>query len=134
MNYIFKGNLCAYLCSDCSEPFAFLKVRLYRSIGKDVALLAAANARETFHQVTASELDAKSNLLLAETVTDAKGNFSFNLGEKQGYKGEAFDVDFVCGTGYVKQQVTFLIQFRCRHLVKRFAGISSREKCHIFTD
>ena len=77
-------------------------MRLYRSVGKDVVLLAAANARETFHQVTASELDAKSDLLLAETVTDAEGNFSFDLGEKQDYNGEAFDVDFVCGTGYGK--------------------------------
>ena len=103
MNYIFKGNLCTYLCSDCSETLSFVKVRLYLPDNRlNVALHAVASASDTFHQVTNAELEAKNALFLAETVTDAQGNFVINLSDEQGYKGGAFDLDFVCGTGYGK--------------------------------
>jgi hypothetical protein len=101
MRYIFKGKLCGYLCNDCSEPLGEVKVRLYQTVKKqDVTLLAVADPNETFHKLSNEELAGKTKLLLAETVADANGLFSFTLGEKDGYNGEAFDVDFVCGTGY----------------------------------
>ncbi|AEV98091.1 hypothetical protein A4D02_14355 [Niastella koreensis] len=103
MNYIFKGKLCAYLCGDCSEPLSNIKIRLYKITRvEDATLLAVANAKETFHQVNSEGLKAKSKLLLAETTADANGDFTFNLSDKEGYNGEAFDVDFVCGTGWGK--------------------------------
>jgi hypothetical protein len=40
----------------------------------------------------------KATALLAEVQTDAEGNASVELGEKQGCNGEAFEVDVYCGT------------------------------------
>lgn len=103
MNYIFKGKLCGYLCSDYSESLGNIKVILYRvARTQDTALLAVANAKETFHQVTDQELKEKSKLVIAETMTDEAGNFTFSLSEKDKYEGGAFDIDFVCGTGWGK--------------------------------
>lgn len=103
MNYIFRGSLCGYLCGDCQEPLSGVIVRLYRIAEKqNPTLLAVADAAQTFHQRSDGELRERNNLLFAETTADAAGDFSFELGEKQRYGGEAFDIDFVCGTGFGK--------------------------------
>lgn len=103
MEYIFKGKLCGYLCNDCSEPLGGVKVRLYHTAQKqETTLMAVADPNKTFHQLNKEELAARSQLLLAETTADASGVFSFTLNDQNGYKGEAFDVDFVCGTGFGK--------------------------------
>ncbi|MDP4261154.1 MAG: hypothetical protein Q8941_01370 [Bacteroidota bacterium] len=103
MKYIFRGRLCGRFCHDCHEPLAGIKLRIYQAIQrKDLALLAVADPSQTFHEVNADEEKGKNKLLIAETVLDANGNFSFTIDEQSGYKGEAFDVDFVCGTGYGK--------------------------------
>lgn len=101
MHYIFKGNLCGFLCGDCWEPLTGTTVRLYRlAEGQNTALLAVADPNQTFHQVSEDELNEKRSRLLAETTADAKGDFTFQLGE--GYSGEAFEIDFVCGTSFGK--------------------------------
>ncbi len=101
MKYIFRGRLCGWFCNDCHEPLAGIKVRIYQaSQRKDVTLMAVADPTQTFHEVSADELKEKSKLLISETVLDANGDFSFAIDEQSGYKGEAFDFDFVCGTGY----------------------------------
>lgn len=100
MSYLFNGNLKALLCDKyCTEVLAGVKIRLYRTATLSTEVMAAAVAapKETFHQVSDEEQKAKTSLLLAETITDEQGNFSFTLGEKQRYAGEAFDIDFVCG-------------------------------------
>ncbi|WP_073077254.1 hypothetical protein [Chitinophaga jiangningensis] len=104
MNYVFKGRLCGLLCSDdCREPLAGVKVRLYRADAREsLAVLAVADTNQTFHQVSEEDIKAKSKLLLAETIANENGEFVFNLGEKENYKGEAFDIDFTCGTGFGK--------------------------------
>jgi len=103
MSYVFKGKLCGFFCNDCSEPLDRVKVRLYRpSRSESVTILAVADANQTFHQVHADELKAKQKLLIAETTTDASGAFTFELGEKEKYSGEAFEIDFVCGNNYHK--------------------------------
>jgi 5-hydroxyisourate hydrolase-like protein (transthyretin family) len=103
MNYIFKGRLCGYLCNDCSEPLANVKVRLYKpSRAETITLLAVADANQTFHQVTEEERKGKQKLLIAEASTDASGAFTFQLSEKEKYSGEAFEIDFVCGNNYNK--------------------------------
>jgi len=40
----------------------------------------------------------KDTALLTEVQTGAEGNFSVELGKKQGYSGEAFEGDIYCGT------------------------------------
>lgn len=103
MKYIFRGNLCGWFCHECHEPLAGIKVRIYQAIQKtDLALLAVADPIQTFHEVNSDELKEKSKLLIAETIVDTNGDFSFSVDEQTGYKGEAFDFDFVCGTGYGK--------------------------------
>lgn len=98
-HYIFKGRLCGLICPECPEPLSNLKVRLYRLRGEQNAVvLAVANPKDTLAVLSDEQVQAKAKTLLAEVETDALGSFTFELGEKQGYKGEAFEVDVYCGT------------------------------------
>ncbi len=97
MNYQFKGKLRAFLCNDCEEFLSGVFVRLYKTTSKERLVEAAvAEVKETFHQLTAEEVKAKSGDLLAEATVDEQGNFSIDL--SKGYDGTAFDIDFECGT------------------------------------
>jgi hypothetical protein len=70
--------------------------------GSDTTLQAVAREKETFHQRSDEELRSLSQRLLFETETDESGNFIIELGEKQKYKGGAFEIDFECGTVPIK--------------------------------
>jgi hypothetical protein len=99
MNYTFRGRLCGYICEECSEPLSRVKVRLYRSRSEqNVTALAVAAPKDTFVVLTDEEAQAKASSLIAEVETDDSGQFVFELGEKQRYNGEAFEVDVYCGT------------------------------------
>ena len=98
MNYIFKGRICGWLCDECSEPLAKVKVRLYRSrAGQDIVTLAVANPKDTFAILSEQEVRAKEKSLLIEVETNDRGEFIAELGDKQDYKGGAFEVDVYCG-------------------------------------
>jgi hypothetical protein len=99
MGYIFKGRLCGYICDECLEPLSRAKVKLYRiAQGRDVTTLAVAAPKDTFAILTDEQVAEKKKLLIAEAEVDEQGNFLFELGEKDKYKGEAFEVDIYCGT------------------------------------
>ena len=99
MAYTFKGRLCGFICSECSESLANIVVRLYRSReGQNVTALAVANPKDTFAILTDEAVKEKASALIAETETDEQGNFTFELGEQQQYNGEAFEIDGYCGT------------------------------------
>jgi hypothetical protein len=99
MSYIFKGRLCGYICKECQEPLSNVKVRLYRSRkDQDVASLAVAEPKETFAILSDDTVKAKQSSLIAEAETADDGSFTFELGDKQKYNGEAFEVDVYCGT------------------------------------
>lgn len=94
MAYIFRGRLCGLICDECPEPLSNVVVRLYRS--RDLAAvtaLAVASPKETFAMLGAEQAAEKQASLLAEAKTDEDGNFSFELGEREQYKGEAFEID-----------------------------------------
>lgn len=98
MNYLFKGRICGYICDECSEPLARVKVRLYRSRpDQDITTLAVANPKDTFAILTEEEVRAKQGSLLIEVETNDVGEFTAELGDQQGYKGGAFEVDVYCG-------------------------------------
>jgi hypothetical protein len=90
--YIFKGSLCGFLCEECREPLAGVTVRLYQA-SRQVVERATADPKDTFELLTTDAVAAKQNSLIAETVADDQGNFTFNLGERQKYNGEAFEID-----------------------------------------
>lgn len=95
MHYHFNGRLCAYLCTDCRESLSFVKVRLYRlRDDQRETILAAADTKHTVRLLGDEEVDSKKGHLIAETETDAEGNFTFELDEKQHrYDGGAFELD-----------------------------------------
>src|SRR5436309_1983411 len=98
-SYIFKGRLCGFICTDCPEPLSNLKVRLYRlRRDQNAVALAVANPKDTLAVQNDEAVQAKAQSLLAEVETDAEGRFTVELGEKQNYNGEAFEVDLYCGT------------------------------------
>jgi hypothetical protein len=98
MSYLFKGRLCGFICNECQEPLSNVKVRLYRSRkDQDVTSLAVAAPKETFAILTDEMVRAKESLLIAETDAGDDGSFSFELGDRQKYNGEAFEVDVYCG-------------------------------------
>jgi hypothetical protein len=99
MSYIFKGRLCGYICDECSEPFANVKVRLYRTReDQNVTALAVASPKDTFAILSEEDVRRKESFLIGEFETNDAGEFVAELGEQQGYKGEAFEVDVYCGT------------------------------------
>lgn len=99
MPYVFKGRLCGYICEECMEPLSRAKIRLYRiGKGRDVTSLAVAAPKDTFAILTDEQVAEKEPLLIAETEADEAGNFSFELGDEEKYKGEAFEVDVLCAT------------------------------------
>lgn len=103
MSYIFRGSLCGYLCSDCSEPLYGIKVRLYRTDDvRDAAVMAAANPDDTFHPLSNDEIESKRSRLIAETTVDEKGDYEFKFSGEEDYDGKAFEVDVWCPTGYRK--------------------------------
>lgn len=98
MNYTFKGRICGYICDGCSEPLAKVKVRLYRTrADQDTTTLAVANPKDTFGILSEEDARAKEGSLLIEVETNDLGEFTAELGDKQGYKGGAFEVDVYCG-------------------------------------
>ena len=99
MSYIFKGKLCGYICRECPEPLAGLKIRLYRTRkDQNVTALAVANPNDTFNILNSNSLKEKESNFFAEAVIDEQGNYHFELGEKQKYNGEPFEVDIYCET------------------------------------
>ena len=97
MAYTFKGRLCGYICDLCTEPLSRVKVRLYRvRQGRDVTALAVASPKDTFAILTEEQVAEKQQLLIAEAQTDEQGNFSFELGDKEKYNGEPFEIDVYC--------------------------------------
>lgn len=96
-SYIFRGRLCGLICNDCPEPLADVTVRLYRlRDDRNAAALAVADPKETAAVLNAEQIKAKEKFLLAEVQTDGDGNFTAELGEKQKYDGEAFQIDVYC--------------------------------------
>src|SRR4051794_6332756 len=96
MPYTFYGNLRGFLCDECFEAIAGQTVLLYLpQENANVTAAAVADAKDTFHLVSAAEQRSRSQLLIAQTTTDSEGNFAFELDEKHG--STAFDIDFTCG-------------------------------------
>jgi len=99
MSYILRGRLCGYICDECHEPLSNIKVRLYRTRkDQNVTAMAVAQPKDTFAILSPEEVKKKESSLLGEFETNEAGEFVAELGEKQSYKGEAFEVDLYCGT------------------------------------
>jgi len=99
MAYIFRGRLGGFICTQYPEALANARVRLYRNRPEQsVTLLAVANPEDTSVILTDKQVNEKESFLLAETETNNDGVFVFELGEKQNYRGEAFEVDVSCTT------------------------------------
>lgn len=98
MSYIFRGRLCGYICDECYEPLANVKVRLYRTRkDQNVTALAVANPKDTFAILSPEDVQRKESSLLGEFETNEAGELVAEIGEQQGYQGEAFEVDLVYG-------------------------------------
>src|SRR5262249_46725098 len=86
------------ICPECPESLANVIVRLYRSRdAQTVTASAVAPPKETFAVLTEEQVKEKASALIAETNTDEEGNFTFELGDKERYKGEAIEVDVYGG-------------------------------------
>ena len=93
--HVIKGNLKGFLCKDCSEPVFPAKVQLYLPWQeKQVLANVVADTKETFRLVSEKEAKQREKLLLAQTETDAEGNFRIEVDSK--HAGSAFDIDFKC--------------------------------------
>src|SRR5436305_1196838 len=97
MAYIFRGHLGAFICTQYPEALSNVRVRLYRNRPEQsVTLLAVARPEDTSVILTDKQVREKESSLFAETETNNDGAFVFELGEKQNYRGEAFEVDVYC--------------------------------------
>ncbi len=91
MSYTFKGRLCGYLCEECQEPLARVRVRLYRARDENLTARAVASAKETYAILGDQDLEQRG-LPIAEADTDDQGRFAIELDEER-YDGGPFDVD-----------------------------------------
>ena len=99
MKYVLNGNLQGFYCGDCSDFLYKAKVKIYSADpGVNITALAVASENETFHQRTAEELASLQKRFLLDAETDAWGNFTIDFSRVPNYNGEAFDVDFECGS------------------------------------
>lgn len=99
MLYVFRGRLCGLICDECPEPLSDVVVRLYRPADDPhLAARAVADPKDTLAVLTDEMVKAKAARLFAEATTDGEGNFVFELGEKQDYRGGAFEIDVYCGS------------------------------------
>jgi hypothetical protein len=84
---------------ECLEALSEVTVRIYKHRkDQNATALAVADPGLTLGVVSDDQVKAKSSYLIAETTTDAQGNFTFDLGDKQKYAGEAFEIDVYCTT------------------------------------
>lgn len=98
MSYHFKGRLSGHICPECPEWLSGVQVLLYRVARTEVTALAVASPKDSFAILSEQEVAAKAGRLIAEARTDEKGDFSFELDERQKYSGEPFEIDLRCGT------------------------------------
>lgn len=93
MIYNFTGQFSAAIAAGFIEPLANVKVRLYRYRETQfITSLSVKDPAETLRVLTEHEVDAKRTSLIAEAVADAEGHFSIEIGEDDGYGGEAFEI------------------------------------------
>ncbi|MDC7994926.1 hypothetical protein [Altibacter sp. HG106] len=95
MNYVFNGRLFASICDGQRDSVPNTVVRLYRLEDTTNAATAytAAQSKEVSQVFDEKQVKSRKKLLLAETTTDRKGNFSFEIdGEKNDYQGGAVAV------------------------------------------
>jgi hypothetical protein len=99
MAYIFRGRLGGFICAQYPEVLSNVRVRLYRNRPEQsTTLLAVASPEDTSVILTDRQVKEKESSLFAETETNNDGVFIFELGEKQNYCGEAFEIDVYCAT------------------------------------
>ncbi|NJO01123.1 MAG: hypothetical protein HC880_04960 [Bacteroidia bacterium] len=97
MRLIIKGSLKAHLCENCFENLSDVNIRLYRPLAdKDVVAVATAATKDTFRMLSEEEVQQKENQLIAETTTDAQGNFYLEIAKE--YQNQAFEIDFRCSS------------------------------------
>ena len=128
MKYLFKGNLCGFLCEECREPFAGMEVLIYLPWQKErLAEVAVADVKDTFRLVSKEEAASRKNLLIATTKTDELGNFQFEIDEK--YSKTAFDIDFICGTvpGVPPKPRKELLQFHLTTIYPQWRNAATNE-------
>ncbi|CAI8228331.1 MAG: Uncharacterised protein [Formosa sp. Hel1_33_131] len=81
MNYTLKGRLQTTICDTHEKAMADTKIRLYRIQESKNAVTAftAAQSKELIQVFDAKEIKTREKQLLAETKTDANGNYEFNI-------------------------------------------------------
>ena len=114
-NYIFKGKLRAYICKECLDVLADVKVRLYRHRdNQDVSALVMTEPKHTFSVLSDTDITSKEHTLITETTTDQNGEFVFLIdSEKDGYGGEAFEVDLLLTSVPGRQSEATPVSVQC---------------------
>lgn len=95
MIYRLKGKLFTAICDAHENAIAHTKVRLY-NLEDDINAATAytsAQSKELIQVFEAKEIKNRKTLLIAETTTDANGNYEFEFDDKKAnYSGGAFAV------------------------------------------
>lgn len=95
MNYTLKGRLLYAICDEHEKAIQYTTVRLY-SLQEEVnaaTAYTAAQSKELIQVFEEKEIKNRKKFLLAETQTDAEGNYEFKInGDKSNYSGGAVAV------------------------------------------
>ncbi|MDH5228955.1 MAG: carboxypeptidase regulatory-like domain-containing protein [Gammaproteobacteria bacterium] len=99
MAFLFKGQICIWLCEDFKINLANSIIRLYKPEKQESIVLAAAtDPKNTFLILDEKQSKAKASRLIAETRTNDKGQFEFDLSNVKTFDGSAFEVDALIET------------------------------------
>lgn len=91
MKYVLKGNLSANLSPTFKEPIGNVKLRCYR-IGNNHKI-AEIKPKHAFAIVSEEMIGKNKPFLIAEAMTDPKGNFTLEMDEGQSYNGGPLKID-----------------------------------------
>jgi hypothetical protein len=99
MKHLIKGNLSAQICSDCLISLTTTSMRAYKpSDSGNLINLATANAKETFHMLSADELKMRKANFLGEGALNENGDYEIVIDEKTEYQGGPVELDWYCGS------------------------------------
>lgn len=136
MDHLLKGNLSGYLSPKSKEPIANAKLRFYRTEkphGK-----SEIKPKLVFKMLTEEMVEKDKKLLIGETQTNQKGEFTVRLGEGKSYDGKSVRIDLCPGKvpgQKVAKEKSVANQFTIAVIKPRWhktnEGLAANWRCHL---
>lgn len=97
MKYTFKGNLCAFICGNCSGPLSGVTIELYPAMAKatDLPGQLTASPKNTMAVLDDKDLTKYKGKLIGQAKTKEDGSFEVAINPKSNYDGGPIEIHAV---------------------------------------